>query len=65
VSRYEVKAGTVILAVLLTGVNSGLPGQLIGQVREPVFDTETDQPPPAPRLRERPAADRLQRQIPD
>jgi type IV secretory pathway VirB10-like protein len=43
VSRYEVKAGTVIPAVLLTGVNSDLPGQLIGQVREPVFDTETGQ----------------------
>jgi type IV secretory pathway VirB10-like protein len=43
VSRYEVKAGTIIPAVLLTGVNSDLPGQLIGQVREPVFDTETGQ----------------------
>lgn len=42
-SRYEVKAGTIIPAVLLTGVNSDLPGQLIGQVREPVFDTETGQ----------------------
>src|SRR5437870_7878972 len=43
VSRYEVKAGTIIPAVLLTGVNSDLPGQLIAQVRENVFDTESGQ----------------------
>jgi type IV secretion system protein VirB10 len=43
VSPYEVKAGTIIPAVLLTGLNSDLPGQLIAQVREPVFDTETGQ----------------------
>ena len=41
VSRYEVKAGTIIPAVLITGVNSDLPGQLIAQVRESVFDTES------------------------
>lgn len=43
VSPYEVKAGTIIPGVLLTGVNSDLPGQLIAQVREAVFDTETGQ----------------------
>lgn len=43
VSPYEVKAGTIIPGVLLTGVNSDLPGQMIAQVREPVFDTETGQ----------------------
>jgi type IV secretion system protein VirB10 len=43
VSPYEVKAGTIIPAVLLTGLNSDLPGQLIAQVRESVFDTETGQ----------------------
>jgi type IV secretion system protein TrbI len=43
VRPYEVKAGTVVPAVLLTGLNSDLPGQLIGQVREPVFNTETGQ----------------------
>jgi type IV secretion system protein TrbI len=42
-SPFEVKAGTIIPGVLLTGVNSNLPGQLIAQVREPVFDTETGQ----------------------
>ena len=43
VSPYEVKVGTIIPAVLLTGLNSDLPGQLIAQVRESVFDTETGQ----------------------
>src|SRR2546422_9496261 len=42
-SPYEVKAGTIIPAVLVTGVNSDLPGQLIAQVRENVFDTESGQ----------------------
>lgn len=39
VSPYEVKAGTIIPAVLLTGINSDLPGQIIGQVRSNVYDT--------------------------
>jgi type IV secretory pathway VirB10-like protein len=43
VSPYEVKAGTLIPAVLLTGISSDLPGQLIAQVREPVYDTVTGQ----------------------
>jgi len=43
VNPYEVKAGTIIPAVLLTGISSDLPGQLIAQVREPVFDTESGQ----------------------
>ena len=38
---YKVKAGTITPAVLLTEINSDLPGQLIGQVREPILDTET------------------------
>jgi type IV secretion system protein TrbI len=38
-SPYEVKAGTIIPATLLTAVNSDLPGQIIGQVRENVYDT--------------------------
>jgi type IV secretion system protein VirB10 len=40
-SPYEVKAGTVIPTVLLTGMNSDLPGQVVGQVRENVYDTVT------------------------
>jgi type IV secretory pathway VirB10-like protein len=40
-SPYEVKAGTVIPTVLLTGLNSDLPGEVIGQVRESVYDSVT------------------------
>ena len=42
-STYQVKAGTLIPAVLLTGINADLPGQIIAQVREQVFDTVTGQ----------------------
>jgi type IV secretory pathway VirB10-like protein len=38
-SPYELQAGTIIPAVLITAVNSDLPGPVIGQVRENVFDT--------------------------
>jgi type IV secretion system protein VirB10 len=40
-SPYEIKAGTVIPTVLITGINSDLPGQVVGQVRENVYDTVT------------------------
>ncbi len=43
VSPYEVKAGTIIPGVMLTGLNSDLPGQITAQVRENVFDTVTGQ----------------------
>jgi len=36
---YEVKAGTIIPTVLITGINSDLPGTILGQVRENVYDT--------------------------
>jgi len=42
-SAYELKAGTVIPSVLLTGLNSDLPGEIIGQVSENVYDTATGQ----------------------
>jgi len=38
-SPYEIKAGTVIPAVLITGINSDLPGAVVGQVRENVYDS--------------------------
>jgi type IV secretion system protein TrbI len=38
-SPFEVQAGTIIPAVLVTGINSDLPGPVIGQVREHVYDT--------------------------
>jgi type IV secretion system protein VirB10 len=37
----ELKAGTVIPGLLLVGVNSDLPGTVIGQVSENVYDTAT------------------------
>jgi type IV secretion system protein VirB10 len=43
VSPYEVVAGSVIPAVLLTEANSDLPGMLTAQVRENVYDTVTGQ----------------------
>lgn len=38
-SKYEVKAGSIIPGVMITGINSDLPGRIVGQVRENVFDT--------------------------
>lgn len=40
-SPYQVMAGTVIPAALVTGINSDLPGQVIATVTEPVHDTAT------------------------
>lgn len=41
ISPYQVMAGTIIPASLLTGINSDLPGQVIAQVTSPVYDTPT------------------------
>ena len=41
ISPFEVKAGTVIPGVMISGVNSDLPGQLVAQVSENVYDTAT------------------------
>lgn len=40
-SPYVVQAGTVIPAALVTGIRSDLPGQIVGQVTEAVYDTPT------------------------
>ncbi|HVR45276.1 MAG TPA: TrbI/VirB10 family protein [Candidatus Binatia bacterium] len=40
-SPYELHAGSVIPAVLLTGVNAELPGTIVAQVRNDVFDSVT------------------------
>jgi type IV secretion system protein VirB10 len=40
-SPYEIKAGTVIPAALLTAINSDLPGEVIAQVTQPVYDHVT------------------------
>ncbi|WP_110648151.1 TrbI/VirB10 family protein [Salinicola peritrichatus] len=41
VSPYEVMAGTVISAALVTGIKSDLPGDVIATITEPVYDTAT------------------------
>ncbi|MXP72870.1 TrbI/VirB10 family protein [Pseudomonas aeruginosa] len=41
VSPYQVMAGTVIAGALVTGIKSDLPGDVIGTVTEPVYDTAT------------------------
>lgn len=38
-SPYQVMAGTIIPAALVTGINSDLPGQVIATVTEAVYDT--------------------------
>lgn len=40
-SRFEVKAGTIIPAALVTGLNSDLPGEVIATVTENVYDHVT------------------------
>jgi type IV secretion system protein TrbI len=41
ISAYQLMAGTVISASLVTGLNSDLPGFVIAQVTEHVYDTVT------------------------
>lgn len=40
-SPYQVMAGTIVPAALVTGINSDLPGQVIANVTEAVYDTAT------------------------
>ncbi|HBQ6170649.1 MULTISPECIES: TrbI/VirB10 family protein [Klebsiella pneumoniae complex] len=40
-SPYQVMAGTVVVAALVTGIKSDLPGDVIATVTEPVYDTAT------------------------
>ena len=42
-SPYELHAGSVIPATLLTGINAELPGTIAAQVRQDVFDSVTGQ----------------------
>jgi type IV secretion system protein VirB10 len=41
--RYVLSAGSTIAAALITGLSSDLPGQVVAQVTEDVFDTVTGQ----------------------
>jgi len=43
VSPYQIMAGTLIPASLVTGINSDLPGTIIAQVTRGVYDTVTGQ----------------------
>jgi type IV secretory pathway VirB10-like protein len=40
-SKYELKAGSVIPGALVTAINTDLPGEVIGQVTENVYDSAT------------------------
>jgi len=40
-SPYSLRAGFVIPATLISGINSDLPGQIIGQISQDVYDTAT------------------------
>ena len=40
-SPYTLRAGTVIPGSLITGINSDLPGDLVGQVSRDVYDSRT------------------------
>jgi type IV secretion system protein VirB10 len=41
ISKYELKAGSVIPGALVTAINTDLPGEVIGQVTENIFDSAT------------------------
>lgn len=41
IGRYELKAGTVISGVLTSGINSELPGTILAQVSENIYDSPT------------------------
>lgn len=40
-SKHELKAGTLIPGALLTAINTDLPGEIVAQVTENVYDTVT------------------------
>jgi type IV secretion system protein VirB10 len=42
-SPYEVRAGFVLPGTLISGINSQLPGQIMAQISQDVFDTATGQ----------------------
>lgn len=41
ITKFELKTGSVIPGVMISGINSELPGMLIGQVSQNVYDTAT------------------------
>jgi type IV secretion system protein VirB10 len=41
ISPFEIKTGTVIPSILITAINSDLPGEILAQVSQNVYDTAT------------------------
>lgn len=41
ISPYEIQAGTIIPAVLITGINTTLSGVVVGQTKQDAYDTVT------------------------
>ena len=41
ISPYEIQAGTIIPAVLITGINTNLAGTVVGQTKQDAYDTVT------------------------
>jgi len=39
ISPYQIMSGTILPAVLITGINSDLPGSIIGMIRENIYDS--------------------------
>jgi type IV secretion system protein VirB10 len=39
--KYELKAGSIISGVMMGGINSDMPGTIVGQVSEHIYDTAT------------------------
>ena len=48
-SPYTLRAGTVIPGLLITGINSDLPGEIVGQVSRNVYDSRTQRIPLIPK----------------
>jgi type IV secretion system protein VirB10 len=40
-SQYELKSGTILPGIMVSGINSDLPGTLLAQVSQHVYDTAT------------------------
>jgi type IV secretion system protein TrbI len=43
INEFEIKTGTVIPGVMITHINSDLPGEIVGQVSQNIFDSATGQ----------------------
>lgn len=48
-SAYTLRAGTIIPGILVTGISSDLPGEIVGQVSRNVYDSRTQRIPLIPK----------------